>query len=186
MAIAVNDLRNGAVFQDATGVWQVETFTHTKMGRGGAVIKVKVRNLKNGAITEKSFPNGNKVDDADVAKRKAQYLYSDDSSYYFMDQENFEQFGLVKERAANLADFIKEGSQLELIVVEGEPVGVEMPKNVVLTVTESDPGEKGNSASNFLKSCEVETGLRVQVPLFVKPGDKIKVDTRTGEYLERA
>jgi elongation factor P len=186
MAIAVNDLRAGAVFQDSAGVWQVETFNHVKMGRGNAVIKVKVRNLKSGAITEKSFTSGNKVDEADVVKRKGQYLYSDENFHYFMDIGSFEQFSLMRGRAEKLTEFVKEGSVLEILVVAGEAAGVEVPKNVALLVTDADPSERGNSVSNLLKSCTVETGLRVQVPLFVKVGDTIKVDTRSGEYLERS
>jgi elongation factor P len=186
MAIPVNELRSGTVFQDSAGVWQVESFEHIKMGRGSATIKVKARNLRSGSISEKSFISGNRVEEANVEKRKAQYLYQDDQNLYFMDPVSFEQFQIARLRAENLPKFIKEGWEVEILLVEGEAAAVEMPKNVILLVTDADPGERGNSASNFLKSCTVETGLSVQVPLFVKPGDKIKVDTRSGEYLERA
>lgn len=186
MAIAVNDLRNGVVFKDDNGIWQVQSFEHIKMGRGSAVIKVKAKNLKSGAISEKSFISGNKVDEAEYDKRKVQYLYHDGSNLFFMDPNTFDQLSLAIDKSKELPRFIREGESVDLLVVEGEPVGVEMPKNVVLAVTEAPPGEKGNSASNVTKAATVETGISVQVPLFVKPGDKIKVDTRTGEYLERA
>lgn len=186
MSLAVNDLRNGVVFQDQAGVWQVQSFEHIKMGRGSAVIKIKAKNLKTGAISEKSFISGNKVEEAEYDKRTVQYLYHDGTNLYFMDPTSFDQLSLVVEKAKELPRFIKEGSNVDLLVVEGEPVGVELPKNVVLAVTEAPPGEKGNSASNVTKGATVETGISVQVPLFVKPGDKIKVDTRSGEYLERA
>lgn len=186
MAIPVNELRNGTVFQDSQGVWQVETFEHIKMGRGSATIKVKARNLRTGAIAERSFISGNKVEEAEAEKRKAQYLYQDGQNLFFMDPVSFDQFSLAISHASELPKFIKEGGEVEVMMIEGEPVSVEMPKNVILTVTEADPGERGNSVSNLTKSCTVETGATVAVPLFVKPGDKIKVDTRTGQYLEWA
>jgi len=186
MAIPVNDLRSGTVFQDSTGIWQVETFEHIKMGRGSATIKVKAKNLRSGAIAEKSFISGNKVEEAEAEKRKAQYLYQDAANLYFMDPATFDQFQVALVKSPDLPKFIKEGEQVEVLMIEGDPVSVEMPKNVVLSVTEADPNERGNSVSNLTKSCTVETGAVVAVPLFIKPGDKIKVDTRTGQYLERA
>lgn len=186
MSLPVNDLRNGAVFQDSAGVWQVESFEHIKMGRGSATIKVKAKNLRSGAIAEKSFISGNKVDEAEVDKVKVQFLYKDHKDAYFMDPVSFEQFPVPLSRVAEVPKFIKEGGEIEALLIAGEVVSVELPKNVILAVTEADPGERGNSASNFLKSCTVETGVNVQVPLFIKPGDKIKVDTRSGAYIERA
>lgn len=186
MAIPVNDLRNGAVFQDAQGVWQVETFEHIKMGRGSATIKVKARNLRSGAIAEKSFISGNKVEEAEAEKRKAQYLYCDGGKLYFMDPVSFDQFSIDDVKSPNLPKFIKEGEQVEVLFVTGEPIAVELPKNVVLTINEADPGERGNSVSNLMKSATLETGAVVQVPLFVESGDHIKVDTRSGAYVERA
>lgn len=186
MVIPVNELRAGTVFQDPTGVWQVESFEHIKMGRGSATIKVKAKNLRSGAISEKSFISGNKVEDADATKVKAQYLYHDDSNIHLMNPVSFDQSEISLDKAPNLPKFIKEGSEIEVLMVEGEPVVVEMPKNVILSVAEADPGERGNSVSNLMKSAVLETGAAVQVPLFVKAGDRIKVDTRSGEYLERA
>lgn len=185
MSLAVNELRGGVVFQDKEGVWQVQSFEHVKMGRGSAVIKVKVRNLRTGALTEKSFISGNKVEEADASKRKVQYLYADDTNLNFMDPESFDQLTLLKSRAETLPSYIKDGETVEMLIVEGEPIGVELPKTVQLTVSEADPSEKGNTVSNLTKSCTVETGLLVNVPLFIKPGDKIKVDTRSGTYIER-
>ena len=186
MTIPVNELKNGVVFQDSTGVWQVETFHHVKMGRGNAVIKVKVRNLRNGTITEKSFISGNKVELAETSKKKVQYLYSDEASHFFMDLTSFDQLILPVKSANDLTLFIKEGENVDLLEVLGEPASVDFPRTVVLKVAEADPGERGNSASNFLKSCHTETGLEVQVPLFIKVGDSIKVDTRSSSYIERA
>lgn len=186
MSLPVNDLRNGAVFQDSAGVWQVESFEHIKMGRGSATIKVKAKNLRSGAISEKSFISGNKVDEAEVDKIKVQFLYKDAKDAYFMDPQTFEQFPVPLVRVSELPKYIKEGGEVEALLIGAEVVSVELPKNVVLQVTDADPGERGNSASNFLKSCTVETGVNVQVPLFIKPGDRIKVDTRSGAYIERA
>lgn len=186
MAIPVNELRNGATFQDSQGTWLVESFEHIKMGRGSATIKVKARNLRSGAISEKSFISGNKVDEAEVEKMRVQFLYQDHKDAYFMNPVTFEQFPVPISRVMEVPKYIKEGGEVEALLIGGEVVSVELPKNVVLLVTEADPGERGNSASNFLKTCTVETGANVQVPLFVKPGDKIKVDTRSGAYIERA
>ncbi len=186
MAIPVNELRAGTVFQDATGVWQVDTFEHIKMGRGSATIKVKARNLRSGAIAEKSFISGNKVEEAEAEKRKAQYLYRDDANLYFMDPQSFDQFQVAISKSPDLPKFIKEGEQVQVLLIENEPVSIEMPKNVVLKVTEAAPGERGNTVSNLNKDATLETGAHVQVPLFVKTGDTIRVDTRTGAYLERA
>lgn len=186
MSLPVNDLRNGAVFQDSAGVWQVESFEHIKMGRGSATIKVKAKNLRSGAIAEKSFISGNKVEEAEVDKVKVQFLYQDPKDAYFMDPQTFEQFSVPLSRVEVVPKFIKEGGEIEALLIAGEVVSVELPKNVILEVTDADPGERGNSASNFLKSCTVETGINVQVPLFIKTGDRIKVDTRSGTYVERA
>lgn len=186
MAIPVNDLRNGATFQDSQGVWQVETFEHIKMGRGSATIKVKARNLRSGAIAEKSFISGNKVEEAEVEKRKVQYLYRDAGKFYIMDPASFDQFSIDQSKSPSLPNFIKEGEPVEILLISGEPVAVEMPKNVILTITEAAPGERGNTVSNLNKEATVETGARVSVPLFIKTGDRIKVDTRSGAYVERA
>ncbi len=182
----VNDLRNGAVFKDEAGIWQVLNFEHIKMGRGSGNVKVKVKNLKSGSTTEKSFITGARVDEADVEKKKAQYLYSDGDNFYFMDPVSFEQFPLPKAVLGNQAGFLQEGLEVQLIVSGELALGMEMPNSLVYTVSETGPGEKGNSVSNVYKDAVMDNGLSIKVPMFIKNGDKVKVDTRTGEYLERA
>jgi elongation factor P len=185
MAIPVNDLRAGTVFQDSQGTWLVESFEHIKMGRGSATIKVKAKNIRTGAIAEKSFISGNKVEEGEVEKKKVQYLYTAEENSHFMDPLTFDQFSVLSKVIKDLPKYIKEGQEVEALFLGSELVSVELPKNVVLAVTEAAPGERGNSVSNLMKEATVETGLSVQVPLFVEVGDKIKVDTRTGSYLER-
>lgn len=181
----VNELRNGAVFKDDTGLWQVITFEHIKMGRGSGTIKVKAKNLKTGSITEKSFITGGRVEEADVEKKKAQYLYRDGESFNFMDMDSYDQFPVSSDVLGEQAKFLKESMEVNLILGEGQALGVELPNSLIYTITETGPGEKGNTVSNVYKEATLDNGLMVKVPMFMKVGDKVKVDTRTGQYIER-
>lgn len=181
----VTELRNGAVFKESGQLLQVLTYEHVKMGRGSGTIKVKVRNLKSGSIVEKSFTTGARVEEAQIEKRKAQYLYRDGDSSNFMDPQTFEQFTLTQDAVGEQAKFLKDNMDLILIIVEGETLGVELPNSLIYQITETGPGEKGNSVSNVFKEAELENGLIVRVPMFMKVGDKVKIDTRTGQYVER-
>lgn len=181
----VTDLRNGAFFKEGGNILQVVTYEHVKMGRGSGTIKVKVRNLKTGSVTEKSFISGARVDEANVEKKKAQYLYRDGDSFNFMDPVSFEQFTLSGSVLGDQAKFLKDGLEVILIVGEGEGLGMELPLSLVYAITETGPGERGNTVSNVYKDATLDNGLAVKVPMFMKPGEKVKIDTRTGQYVER-
>lgn len=179
------ELRNGTVFREGDTLWQVITYEHNKMGRGSGTIKVKAKNLRTGAITEKSFITGARVDEANVSKVKSQFLYQDGDTYNFMDPATYEQFPLSKDVLADQAKYLKEGLEVQLIVSDDEALALELPNSIVYEVKETGPGEKGNTVSNVFKEAVLDNGLIVRVPMFMKIGERVKVDTRTGEYVER-
>lgn len=181
----VSELRNGAVFSDEGQLYQVVTYEHIKMGRGSGTVKVKVKNLKTGSMTEKSFITGARVEEADVEKKKTQFLYQDGENFYFMDGITFEQFPLSADVVGEQARFLKDGLEVLLIVAGDQALGMEIPNSLIYEVVETGPGEKGNTVSNVFKDAKMDNGLMVKVPMFMKIGDKIKVDTRTGQYIER-
>lgn len=182
----VTELRTGAVFKEGKDLLQVLTYEHNKMGRGSGTIKVKVRNLKTGSTVEKSFMTGARVEEADVLKKKTQFLYRDGENYYFMDPITFEQFSLNEKIIGEQAKFLKEGLGVNLIISDDEALGLELPNSLIYEVSRTGPGEKGNTVSNVYKDAILDNGLQVKVPMFVSVGDRVKVDTRTGEYIERA
>ncbi len=181
----VTELRAGTVFEDQGNLYQVLSYEHIKMGRGSANIKVKVKNLRSGSTTEKSFINGARVNDVQVLKRDLQYLYSDETHAYFMDPQTFEQVSvpltLVDEPA-----FLKEGEAYNISFREEEALTVNFPPKLTLKVIETGPATKGNSATNVFKDAVLENGYKTKVPLFITINDTIRVDTRTGAYSERA
>ncbi|MDO8570534.1 MAG: elongation factor P [Candidatus Daviesbacteria bacterium] len=181
----VNELRNGAVFKEDKDIFQVINFEHLKMGRGSGNIKLKVRNLKTNSVTEKSFITGARVEEADVEKKKTQYLYQDGEVLYFMDPVSFEQFSLPLSVAADSARFLKEGLEVNLIVADDQALGMEIPNSLIYEIIETGPGERGNTVSNVYKDAKLDNGLLVKVPMFMKVGDRVKIDTRTGQYVER-
>lgn len=183
--INANDLRNGAVFKESGQIFQVITFDHIKMGRGSGNIKLKVKNLRSGSITEKSFITGARVEEADVEKKKVQFLYEDNDNFIFMDPVSFEQFPLHESVLGEQVKFLKEGLEVVLIVSEDEALGMELPISLVYTISDTGPSEKGNTVSNVYKEATLDNGLVVKVPMFMKIGEKVKVDTRTGQYVER-
>jgi len=184
--ISVTDLRAGRRFLLEGDPWQVIEYKHVKMGRGSATIKIKARNLKTGSVLEKSFINGARVEPVETENKTLQFLYHDKNDYFFADSKTFEQVGLNKEFLAGRENFLKEGTEVVVLFWEGQPLDIELPNSMVFAVAQTDPGVKGNSATNVFKPAVMENGLQVKVPLFVNIGDKIKVDTRSGEYLERA
>lgn len=184
MALNVNDLRNGVVFKDNGELLQVLTYEHIKTGRGSGNIKLKVRNLKTGSTVEKSFITGARVEEADVAKKKAQYLYRD-GDYNFMDPVSFEQFAIPSSVLGDQAKFLIEGLEVILLIGEGAALAMELPLSLVYTISETGPEEKGNTVSNVYKEAVMDNGMIVKVPMFCKQGDRIKVDTRSGQYVER-
>ena len=183
--LSVTELRNGTIYKDSGAPYTVLKYTHTKVGRGNATIRVKVRNLITGATLERAFTSGASVEEADVQKVKAQYLYRAGERVYFMEMVGFEQIELPVDLIDEGVSYLKDGQEVFIFIFEGRAVSVELPITVQLKVTETEPGFKGDTATAALKPATVETGLKVDVPLFIRAGDTIKIDTRTGEYLER-
>lgn len=185
MALNVTDLRNGTFFKEGNNILQVLIYEHVKTGRGSGNIKLKVRNLRTGSTTEKSFITGARVEEADVAKKKAQYLYRDGDNFNFMDPVSFEQFSISSQVVGGQGKFLKDGLEVTLIVSESEALGLELPMSLVYTISETGPSEKGNTVSNVYKEAVLDNGLVVKVPMFMGVGEKVKIDTRSGEYIER-
>ena len=183
--IGVTELRSGTIFEENGNLFQVLTYSHIKMGRGSANIKVKVKNLKNGSSTEKSFINGAKVNDVRVFKRDIQYLYKDSDLSYFMDPKSFEQISIPLSIIGVDESYLKEGESYNVSFLDQIPLALNLPPKMDFTVAEADPGLKGNSAANIYKDAVLDNGLHTRVPLFIKAGDKVRVDTRTGEYSQK-
>jgi elongation factor P len=186
MMISVTELRGGRRFLIEGQPWEVIEYKHVKMGRGNANIKVKSKNLKTGAVLEKSFLNGSKVETIETERKALQYLYRDHDEYFFADPQTFEQSSLERKVLSGKERFLVEGSEVTFVMWDGAPLDIELPNSMVFEVAQTDPGVKGNSATNVFKPATMSNGLQVKVPLFVNIGDKVKVDTRNGEYQERA
>lgn len=183
--ISVGELRKGVTIELDRQIYTVVEYQHIKMGRGGAQARLKLRDLRSGAIFDRVFSAQEKFTRIRVDRRPVTYLYSDGQFYHFMDQETFEQRSLTREILGDAINYLKDGMQLELAHYGDEPIGVELSLNVELRVVQTDPGFRGDTATGGTKPAQTETGLSVQVPLFVNTGDIIRVDTRTGSYLER-
>lgn len=184
--IPVNELRKGEVFKEDGQPFTVVEYRHVKMGRGNAVIKIKAKNLKNGSVLEKSFLSGSAVEEADVEKIKVQYLYKSGAKYAFMDNQTFETIELSKDFLGDDIYYLKEGAIYQILNFESSPVGLELPLSLPLRVSETGSGFKGNSVSNVMKVAVMETGLTTNVPNFINEGEMVKIDTRSGDYVERA
>ncbi len=185
-AVSTNDLKNGMSLNLPEGLYSVVEFQHVKPGKGGAFVRTKLKNLRTGAVIERTYRADEKLDQALIDKREMQYLYPDGDSYVFMDTTDYEQLNAPRAALRSAADYLKEGDSAILQMFGGEIVGVELPAAVELEVTETEPGLQGDRVSGARKPAMLETGLQVQVPLFVTVGDRVKVDTRSGEYLTRA
>jgi elongation factor P len=183
--ISTGDLKRGMTLDMDGDLWSVLEFHHIKMGRGSAQVRLKIRNVKTGTTVERSFQAGEKFRRAIVDRKPVQYLYHEDETYYFMDTETYEQTLMNGSQLADVIPYLKDQLNLEIMTHGDEPLGAELPPNVDLQVTRSDPGLRGDTASGATKPATLETGLTIQVPLFVNEGDVIRVDTRTGQYLER-
>ena len=179
------EFRNGTTFEMDGQVLQVIEFQHVKPGKGAAFVRTKMKNVITGAVTERSFNPTDKFEQAFVDRRDMQYLYNDGDLYYFMDMETYEQLPIAKETLGDDFRFVKEEMMCKISSYKGNVFAVEPPMFVELEITETDPGFKGNTATNTLKPATLETGAVVKVPLFIDNGEKIRIDTRTGEYLER-
>jgi elongation factor P len=186
MPISTNDLRNGMTLDLPDGLFSVVEFQHVKPGKGGAFVRTKLRNSRTKAVIERTFRADEKVEQAVVEKREMQYLYREGASFVFMDNSSYEQSSVDSSSLGDAPSYLKEGDSVILEMYGGEIVDVALPAAVELAVTETEPGLQGDRVSGARKPATLETGLVVQVPLFVNPGDRIKVDTRTGEYLTRA
>ena len=185
MALNVTELRNGTFYKEGKDILLVLTYEHVKTGRGSGNIKVKVRNIRTGSVVEKSFITGARVDEANVEKKKAQFLYREGDTFNFMDPLSFEQFSVLSQVIGDQAKYLKDGLDVILIVSDDEALGLELPMSLVYIVIETGPEEKGNTVSNVFKEAVLDNSLVVKVPMFIKAGDKIKLDTRSGEYIER-
>ena len=183
--ITAGDFRNGKTFEMDGKVYQVVEFQHVKPGKGAAFVRTKMRNVETGAVTETSFNPTAKFDEAFVERKDMEYSYNDGDLYYFMDMETYDMLPISKDMLGDAFKFVKENMSCKVMSYKGSVFGVEPPNFVELEVTETDPGFKGDTATNVTKPATLETGAEIKVPLFINPGDKIKIDTRTGEYLER-
>ena len=183
--ITAGDFRNGKTFEMDGKVMQVVEFQHVKPGKGAAFVRTKMRNVVTGAVTETSFNPTAKFEEAFVDRKDMEYSYNDGDLYYFMDPESYELVPINKDVLGDNFKFVKENMTCKIMSYKGSVFGVEPPNFVELEVTESDPGVKGDTATNVTKPAILETGAEIKVPLFINPGDRIRIDTRTGEYLER-
>lgn len=184
--ISAGDFKNGITFEMENGIFVILEFQHVKPGKGAAFVRTKYKNLKTGAVLEKSFRPTEKFENAVIERKDMQYLYSDGDMYHFMDIETYEQIALTEDQLDGALKFVKENENVKMLSHNGLVFGIEPPISVVLEVTETEPGVAGNTAQGATKPATVETGATLNVPLFVNIGDKLKIDTRTGEYLSRA
>jgi elongation factor P len=185
MSVNTNELKRGMTLELDGTLYQIIEFQHVKPGKGGAFVRTKLRNLKTGAVADRTFNAGVNVGLAIVERHEMQYLYRDGGSYVFMDTGSFDQISVPAEVVGDAANYLTEGSMAVVPVHEGTALGVELPASVALRVAGTDPGVKGDRVSGALKPATLETGLVVQVPLFVEEGDLVRVDTRSGDYLTR-
>jgi elongation factor P len=184
--ISTNDFRTGVTVTIDGDAWQVVEFQHVKPGKGAAFVRAKMRNLCTGSVVERTFNAAERLPKAVLDRRAMQYLYQNGDLYVFMDNETYEQSELNKEQLGNATNFLKENMEAKIMVYEGRILGVELPNTVELTVVETEPGIKGDTATGGSKNATLDTGYVVKVPLFINEGDVLRIDTRSGEYIERA
>ncbi len=183
--ISTSDFRNGMVFEDEGQIWEIITYQHHRKSQSAAVYRTTLRSLANGNVVERSYSSGTKFREVPVTKREKSYIYDEGDKAVFMDLESYDQVSIPKEKLGPQAKFLMENMQVLGVYVDGKLTNIELPANVVLLVTSTVPGVKGDSVSNMVKPATLETGLELNVPLFIKEGDKIRVDTRTCSYVER-
>lgn len=185
MALSITDLKKGVLFQWEGVPYRVVDYNQKVMGRGGSIVNVRIKSLIDGKVLEKTFKGNEQVDSADVSNQSAQYLYNDGTTFFFMNEETFEQFEVPAELVGDGAGYLKEGDRVTLQFFDGRPINVELPKNVPLKVAYTEDVVKGDTTSSVLKDATLETGIVVKVPAFIKQGTVISVDTATGAYRER-
>ncbi len=185
--LTMNDLKLGLVVSFDNEPHEVQYCQHVQMGRGGAILRTKLKNLLSGNVLEKTFKSGDKIPEAELVKSRASFLYQEEDRFHFMDTITFEQFSLSKNQIGEIFPFLKEGGEVEIMNFESKPVAIILPPKVTLKVITAPPGVRGNTASgNITKLVTLETGYEVTVPLFIQEGNLIKINTQTGEYVERA
>lgn len=181
-----NEIKTGKVIKINNEPYVIVKTDHHKMGRGGAVLKTKLRNLINGNMLERTYQGAEKAEEAETQTKKANFMYKDKDEAYFMDNESYEQFNLHVEELGESAQFLKDGTDVDVLYFESKPVAVSLPIKMDFKVVSAPPGVKGNSAGNVNKVVEIETGAQISVPMFINEGDVIRINTDTGEYVERA
>jgi elongation factor P len=184
--VNTNQFKNGMHIELEGGVWRIVEFQHVKPGKGGAFVRTKLKGLDSGAVVDRTFRAGERFPRVHTETKNVQYLYDAGEEVVFMDEQSYEQIALDRSGVEDALDFLQPSSTVQLLVVDGRPSGVQLPASVELSVAETDPGVRGDTVSNVTKPAKLETGAVVQVPLFVNAGDRIKVDTRSAEYLTRA
>jgi len=185
VALSITDLKKGTLFQLDGEPYRVVDYNQKVMGRGGSIVNVRIKSLIDGKVLDKTFKGNEQLDSADVTNQSVQYLYNDGNTYYFMNEETFEQFEVSSDLVGDSAGYMKEGDRLQLQFFDGRPISVELPKNVPLKVTYTENVVKGDTTSSVTKDATLETGIVIKVPAFIKQGDVISVDTTTGAYRER-
>ena len=185
MNVSTNDLKNGMTLDLPEGLFTVVEFQHVKPGKGGAFVRTKLKNARTGAVLDRTYRADEKLEQAVIDKREMQYLYREGDHYVFMDSNTYDQLHVAQEALGTAVRYLKEGDSPVLLVHRSDVIGVELPAAVELEVAQTDPGVQGDRVSGARKPAQLETGITVQVPLFVNPGDRVKVDTRSGEYLTR-
>lgn len=184
--VVAGDFRNGVTFDMDGQVYQIIEFQHVKPGKGAAFVRTKIRNVISGAVVEKTFNPSDKFPTAYIERRDMQYLYADGDLYYFMDNETYENIPINRDKLGDNFKFVKENTDVKVLSYKGVVFGVEPPYFIELQVTKTEPGVRGDTATNVTKPATLETGAEIRVPIFINEGDMIRVDTRTGEYMERA
>jgi elongation factor P len=166
--------------------YYIVDYQHVKMGRGGANVRTKLKNIRTGQVIERTYAGGETFDQPDFADRVMQYMYNDDADWFFMDSKTFDQISISKEKLGDVTWYLQENHEYHILFFEGEPILVDLPLAVILEITDAEPAIKGDTVTNVMKNATVETGLSIKVPMFVKVGDKVKIDTSEGKYIERA
>ena len=179
------DFRNGLIFKHKNGLWKIVEFLHVKPGKGPAFVRTKLKNIKTGQVVEETFRSGEKIEVVKVEARNFNFLYKSDNTYFFMDNETFDQVELNKVQLGNTKDFLIENTPTTIAFNKDEPIEVRIPQHLNYKVIKTDPGEKGNTAQGGTKPAEIETGLLINVPLFIQEGEYIKIDTKEKKYIER-
>lgn len=184
--ISVNDFKNGVTIEMDGQAFQVVDFQHVKPGKGAAFVRAKLKNVKSGAVVEKTFRGGERVPRARLDKREMQFLYKDSDGYNFMDNENYDQISISAEALGDSSKWLLENMNIEVLLFQENIIGIELPNFVEMEVIETEPSVKGDTATGATKLAKLVTGVSVQVPLFINEGDRLRIDTRTGQYMERA